>query len=105
MLGLSKGGLGLGSLHHHAPAAYIASVCSSGFGSKTNDHLCSTVAYFNPNVPPDMALQIDAILSAPSVQQNKLSSMLDTHKFNLMLENSSTADRARLLSVSSARKD
>ena len=49
-----------------------------------------------------MALQIDAILSAPSVQQNKLSSMLDTHMFNLMLENSSTADRARLLSVSSA---
>ena len=102
MLGLSKGGLGLRSLHHHAPAAYIASVCSSGFGSKTNDHLCSAVAYFNPNVPPDMALQIDAILSAPSVQQNKLSSMLDTHMFNLMLEKSSTADRARLLSVSSA---
>ncbi|KAL5506716.1 hypothetical protein EMCRGX_G008446 [Ephydatia muelleri] len=49
-----------------------------------------------------MALQIDAILSAPSVQQHKLSSMLDTHMFNLMLENSSTADRARLLSVSSA---
>eukprot|EP00731_Ephydatia_muelleri_P004695 Em0002g871a len=85
-----------------SPSAYIASVCSSGFGSKTNDHLCSAVAYFNPNVPPDMALQIDAILSAPSVQQNKLSSMLDTHMFNLMLENSSTADRARLLSVSSA---
>ena len=102
MLGLSKGGLGLRSLHHHAPAAYIASVCSSGFGSETNDHLCSAVAYFNPNVPPDMALQIDAILSAPSVQQNKLSSMLDTHMFNLMLENSSTVDRARLLSVSSA---
>ena len=102
MLGLSKGGLGLHSLHHHAPAAYIASVCSSGFGSKTNDHLCSAVAYFNPNVPPDMALQIDAILSAPSVQQHKLSSMLDTHMFNLMLENSSIAERARLLSVSSA---
>ncbi|KAL5515639.1 hypothetical protein EMCRGX_G000834 [Ephydatia muelleri] len=102
ILGLSKGGLGLRSLHHHAPAAYIASVCSSGFGSKTNDHLCSAVAYFNPNVPPDMALQIDAILSAPSVQQHKLSSMLDTHMFNLMLENSFIADRARLLSVSSA---
>ena len=102
MLGLSKGGLGLRSLHHHAPAAYIASVCSSGFGSKTKDHLCSAVAYFNPNVPPDMALQIDAILSAPSVQQHKLSSMLDTHMFNLMLEHSSIADRARLLSVSSA---
>eukprot|EP00731_Ephydatia_muelleri_P022960 Em0015g543a len=72
----------------------------SMFGSKTNDHLCSAVAYFNPNVPPDMALQIDAILSAPSVQQNKR--MLDIHMFNLMLENSSTADRARLLSVSSA---
>ena len=102
MLGLSKGGLGLRSLHHHAPAAYIASVCSSGFGPKTNDHLCAAVAYFYSNVPTDMVLQIDAILSASSVQQNKLSSMLDTHMFNLMLENSSTADRARLLSVSSA---
>ena len=30
MLGLSKGGLGLRSLHHHAPAAYIASVALLG---------------------------------------------------------------------------
>ena len=102
MLGLSKGGLGLRSLYHHAPAAYIASVCSSGFGSQTNPHLCSAVAYFNSNVPPDKVLQVDSILSAPSVSQKKLSSMLDTHMFNLLLEDSSTADRARLLSVSSA---
>ena len=64
--------------------------------------LTSVVAYFNSNVPPDKVLQVDSILSAPSVSQKKLSSILDTHMFNLLLENSSTADnRARLLSVSS----
>ena len=32
-LSLSRGGLGLRSLVHHSSAAFIASVCSSGFGS------------------------------------------------------------------------
>ena len=62
ILGLCKGGLGLHSLH--APAAYIAFICSAGFGSETNLHLCSAVADFNSAVPPDKALQIH---SGPSL--------------------------------------
>ena len=53
ILCLSKGRLGLRSLYQLAPAAYIASNCSAGFGSETNLHLCSAVADFNSAVPPD----------------------------------------------------
>ena len=100
ILGLSKGGLGLRSLYQHAPAAYIASICSAGFGSETNLHLCSAVADFNSAVPPDRALDIHSLISASSVPQKDLSSTLDTCMFNVLLETSSMADKARLLSVS-----
>ena len=100
ILGLSKGGLGLRSLYQHAPAAYIASICSAGFGSETNLHHCSAVADYNSAVPPDKALQIHSILSVSLVSQKELSSTLDTCMFNLLLETSSNTNRARLLSVS-----
>ena len=100
ILGLSKGRLGLCSLYQLAPAAYIASICSAGFGSVTNLHLCSAVADFNSAVPPDKALQIHSLLSASLVSQKELSSTLDTCMFNLLLETSSNADQAQLLSVS-----
>ena len=86
---------------HLQHTMYIASIFSAGFGSQTNLHLCSAVADFNSVVPPDKALQIDSLLSAPSVSQIELSCTLDTHMFYRLLEASSTADRARLLSVSS----
>ena len=101
ILGLCKGGLGLHSLYQHAPAAYIASICSAGFGSETNLNLCSAVADFNSAVLPDKALQIHSLLSVSPVSQKELSSTLDTCMFNLLLETSSTADKAQLLSVSS----
>ena len=97
ILGLSKGGLGLCSLYQLALAAYKASICSAGFGSETNLYLCSAVADFNS---ADKALQIHSLLSASLVSQKEPSSTLDTCMFNLLLETSSTADRARLLSVS-----
>ena len=71
ILDLSKGGLGLHSQYQLAPAAYIASICSAGFGSETNLHLCSAVADFNSAVPPDKALQIHSLLSASLVSQKK----------------------------------
>ena len=46
-------------------------------------------------------MHINSLLSAPSVFQIELSCTLNTHMFNLLLEAFSTADRARLLSVSS----
>ena len=92
--------LGLRSLYQLAPAAYIASICSAGFGSETNLHLCSAIADFNSAVSPDKALQNHSLLSASLVSQKELSSTLDTCIFNLLLETSSNADQARLLSVS-----
>ena len=100
ILCLSKGRLGLRSLYQLAPAAYIASICSAGFGSETYLHLCSAVADYNSAVPPDKALQIHSLLSASLVSQKELSSTLDTCMFNLLLETSSNADQARLFSVS-----
>ena len=35
----SRGGLGFRSLSHHSPAAFISSLCSSGFGLQSSHHL------------------------------------------------------------------
>ena len=40
-LSLRYGGLGLRSLSHHSSAAFIASVCSSGFGDRDDQYLIS----------------------------------------------------------------
>ena len=58
---------------------YVYSVC-----------VCTIKLDFNSVVPPDTALQINYLLSAPSVSQIELSCTLDTHMFNLLLEASST---------------
>ena len=87
------------NIMHLQHTMYIASIFSAGFDFQTNLHLCSAVADFNYVIPPDKALQIDSLLSAPSVSQIEASCTLDTHMFYLLLEASVTADRARLLSV------
>ena len=42
----SHEGLGLCSVSHHSSAAYIASLCASGFGDAQNPHLSHTVDLF-----------------------------------------------------------
>ena len=42
-LGLSRGGLGMCSLSRHSPAAYIASLSSSGFSASSEHHLTQAV--------------------------------------------------------------
>ena len=49
-LSLSRGGLGLRSLSHHAPAAFIASLCFSGLGSNSHVHLLQSLETFNSSV-------------------------------------------------------
>ncbi|KAL5468738.1 hypothetical protein EMCRGX_G029849 [Ephydatia muelleri] len=78
-LSLSRGGLGLRSLSSHAAAAYIASLCSSDFGSLSSLHLTSAIGKFN----------------------SALSAKIDDTQFNQLFNSSSLADRARLLSISS----
>ena len=97
---MSRGGLGLRSLAQHSPAAYIASLCTSGFGSQSQHHLASATHMFNSVVPPSEAINSEALLLTP-VTQRSLSSKLDDHLFKVLLDMSSIADKAHLLSVSS----
>ena len=88
------------SLSLHSPAAFIASLCSSGYGSPSNHHLSDAIQTFNESVSPSDTIQSDGLVSS-SVHQNQLSSKIDIHQFNNILIVSSVADKARLLSVSS----
>ena len=99
-LSLSRGGLGLRSLSHHSSAAYISSICSSGFGSKSVHHLSQAVEVFNNLVFPVEAINVESVLLSPPIQKT-LSSKFDDHLFNNLITISSLADKARLLSISS----
>ena len=50
-LNLIHGGLGLCSVSHHSSAAYIASLCASGFGDAQNPHRSHMVDLFNKLSP------------------------------------------------------
>ena len=99
-LSLSRGGLGLRSLSHHAPAAFIASLCFSGLGSDSHAHLLQAVEMFNSSVHPSDIIHISSLLEK-FLSQKALSNMLDNHLFYVLLGSLSIADRARLLSASS----
>ena len=59
-LSLSSGGLGLRSLSHHAPAAFIASLCFSGRGSDSHSHLRQAIEMFNSSVHPSEIIHISS---------------------------------------------
>ena len=99
-LSLGRCGLGMRSLSQHSPAAYVASLSSSGAGPLSWEHLIHAVDLFNSLVPSSEAISIENVLTSP-IHQKVLSNKIDSHRFNLLLEQSSPADRARLLSVSS----
>ncbi|KAL5509159.1 hypothetical protein EMCRGX_G004469 [Ephydatia muelleri] len=99
-LSLSRGGLGLHSLSHHAPAAFIASLCFSGLDSISHVHLLQSLEIFNSSVHQSDNIQIGSVLEKlPS--QKTLSSILDDNLFRVLQGSLSIADRARLLSASS----
>ena len=99
-LSLGRGGLGMCSLSQHSPAAYIASLSSSDAGPLSQEHLIHAVELFNSLVPSSEVISIEKVLTSP-IHQKVLSNKIDSHLFNVLLEQSSPADRARLLSVSS----
>ena len=84
-LSLSRGGLGFRSLSHHTSAAFISSLCSSGFGVHSSHHLSEAVEIFN-----SLVSQQDSVSVEPS-------SKLDDHDFNLLFNTSSVADKAHYL--------
>ena len=91
-LSLSRGGLGLRSLSHHSSAAYISSICSSGFGSTSVHHLSQAVEVFNNLVFPVEAINVESVLLSPPIQKT-LSSKFDDHLFNNLITISSLADK------------
>ena len=100
LLSPSRGGLGFRSLSCHSSAVFISSLCSSGFGMHSSPHLSQAVEIFNSLVSPADVVSVESLLTTP-VSQKSLSSKLDDHVFNLLLNSSSVADKARILSVSS----
>ena len=96
----SRGGLGFRSLSRHSSAAFISSLYSSGFGLQSSHHLSQAIETFNSLVSPADAVSVESLLTS-SVSQKYLSGKLDDRVFNMLLNSSSVADKARLLSVSS----
>eukprot|EP00731_Ephydatia_muelleri_P015211 Em0008g931a len=84
----------------HSSAAFISSLCSSGFGLQSSHHLSQAIETFNSLVSPADAVSVESLLTS-SVSQKYLSGKLDDRVFNMLLNSSSVADKARLLSVSS----
>ena len=66
----------------------------------THTHNPVAVELFNSLVPSSEAISIENVFTSP-IHQKVLSNKIDSHLFNVLLEQSSAADRARLLSVSS----
>ena len=99
-LSLSRGGLGIRSLSRHFPAAYIASLSSPGAVPLSQEHLIHAVELFNSLVPSSEAVSMEEMLTS-RIHQKLLSNKIDNHLFNIFHEQSSAADKACLLSVSS----
>ena len=99
-LSLSRGGLGLRSLAHHASAAFISSLSSSGLAPDSSQHLSDAVGMFNRLVPAEDSIKFGDFLSS-AISQGKLSEKLDNQLLSSLVEASTVANKARLLSVSS----
>ena len=97
-LGLRYGGLGLRSL---ACAAYIASISSSGLADVDNQHLKHAVSTFNGLVSTQDTILIGSTVDSP-IPQKALSFKIDTDQFRALLDSSSPANKARLLSASAS---
>ena len=84
----------------HSCAAFIASSCSSGLAASDNSPLIQAVACFNGLVPPSDATTLTSLIASPPRQRDLCPLKLDLFDFQLLLDQSSLADKARLLSVS-----
>ena len=99
-LSLRRGGLGLRSLAHHSPAAYMASLSNSNSATSTHCHLASAIAQYNTCVPPSDALSVNDFADH-TLSQRQLSNRLEDVQLNNLFDAASCADKARLLSTSS----
>ena len=72
----------------------------SGAVPLSQEHLIHAVELFNSLVPSSEAVSMEKVLTS-HIHQKALSNKIDNHLFNILYGQSSAADRARLLSVSS----
>ena len=96
---LCRGGLGIHSLSWRPPAAYIASLSSSGFGYFTQRHLTHAVELFNSLVPPSEIASMEEVLTSP-IHQKVLSKKIGNHLFKSTTCISELFSLERLLLVS-----
>eukprot|EP00731_Ephydatia_muelleri_P000360 Em0001g360a len=85
-------------LHVNLAKSFIASLSFSGFGKADNIHLKQAVAMFNTQVSPFNAITVNSALES-LIHQKVLSGLIQAQHFHSLLESSSPANRARLLSV------
>ena len=91
-LSLSHGDLGLRSVSHHSLAAYIASLCFSGFGNMEHKHITHAVDIFNSIVSPSEVITVASILASHK-QHRALSQKIEDYQFSVLFEASTLADR------------
>ena len=87
------------SLSRHSPAVYIAPLSTFGAGPLSQEHLIHAVELFNSLVLSSEVVSMEEVLTS-RIHQKVLSNKIDNHLFNILYEQSSATDRARLLSVS-----
>eukprot|EP00731_Ephydatia_muelleri_P021595 Em0014g186a len=96
-LSLGRGGLGLHSLAPHSPAA---SLIKAGSLILSDYYALESINIFNDIVPPVYTISGYLLLHS-TLSQKDLSARLENYQFEQLLFQSSPANRARLLSVSS----
>ena len=99
-LSLNRGGLGLCRLDLHCWAAYLASVHKAGCSAPLDEFTLQAVTLFNSLVPPASSISEQSLLKS-CISQKDLSSRIDDHQFDQLCLISTSANRARLLSVAS----
>ena len=99
-LSLSHGGLGLRSVFLHCSAAYISSISASSLTTSFNHNSLRPSIFIMPRlVSPNEALS--STFDSIHTNRHVLSQNLDDKQFQSLLQSSTLADRARLLSISS----
>eukprot|EP00731_Ephydatia_muelleri_P011926 Em0006g820a len=99
-LSLSRGGLGLRSVAVHSTAAYLGSVSSSSPDLASSHYVIDALNLFNLQVSAEDTVSIP--LPTKSHFQHDLSQRIENCQFHALYNSGSLANRARLLSISSA---
>ena len=99
-LSLRRGGLGLRSVAVQSTAAYLGSVSSSSPDLASSHYVIDALNLFNLQVSAEDTVFIP--LPTKSHFQHDLSQRIENCQFHALYNSGSLADRARLLSISSA---